>query len=159
MMTIHGAKIYIESNFHSYLLTPCCRWQSWRREVSLNSSFTFLKLAVVLTKVQDDLVGNSVIFSYFLQAADQGFPTEMLVDFQKQVDYKVARCISEAIHCHGWPWYWLGWSGSCDVMWQPPLPLFSPHPLLHITTKNSCVVQLQQPAFVQEAQRPVHIQF
>ena len=63
--------------------------------------YTFLKLAVVLTKVQDDLVGNSVIFSYFLQAADQGFPTEMLVDFQKQVDYKVARCISEAIHCHG----------------------------------------------------------
>ena len=39
--------------------------------------------------------------SYFLQAADQGFPTEMLVDFQKQVDDKVARYISEAIHCHG----------------------------------------------------------
>ena len=24
-------------------------------------------------------------------------------------------------------------------MWQPPLPLFSPHPLLQLTTKNSCV--------------------
>ena len=52
----------------------------------LNSSFTLLKLAVVFTKVQKYLVGNSVIVSYFLQAADQGFPTERLVDFQRHVD-------------------------------------------------------------------------
>ena len=54
--------------------------------MSLNSSFTFLKLAVVLTKVQKGLVGNSVIVSYFLLAGDQVLPTERLVDFQKHAD-------------------------------------------------------------------------
>ena len=52
----------------------------------LNSSFTFLKLAVVFTKVQKYLVGNSVIVSYFLLAGDQVLPTERLVDFQKHAD-------------------------------------------------------------------------